>query len=296
MKEVSPLPMDEYNAISKFLNGLIMKSKSSFLRLKDNLNIILLVPTLIGGLWQLLELASLSPAYIRFFSLSQIVPDGLLILFVLSILFISYKFGIFLHTRRFKNEIEGQRPPSIVNAIILLALTISAAIFIGIKISDTFASSNATLTLISAVILCVIFILGLMLLAILRIIRFLAFKYEDKITTFTEDEHRQKTLINRISSMISYIAIPTFIILVYFALFVLPPLFKASRDSLLIPDDLINRKNTEQKIQCDFGENIDWRLRYYNDKHLFFELYPNTDTTKIYVIEFSNLFKKVDCK
>lgn len=47
---------------------------------KDYLSIIILIPPLIGGIWQLLELMNISMQYIRFFSISQIVPDGILIL------------------------------------------------------------------------------------------------------------------------------------------------------------------------------------------------------------------------
>lgn len=54
---------------------------------KENLSIILLVPTLLGGLWQIIELSRISTSFIRFFSVSQIIPDGILILFFLSFLY-----------------------------------------------------------------------------------------------------------------------------------------------------------------------------------------------------------------
>lgn len=46
---------------------------------------IVLVPTFIGGIWQIMELAWLDTSYVRFFSLSQLASDGLLILFVIFI-------------------------------------------------------------------------------------------------------------------------------------------------------------------------------------------------------------------
>ena len=50
---------------------------------KENLNLILIIPTVIGGFWQIIELARISTAYIRFFSITHVIPDGLLILFVI---------------------------------------------------------------------------------------------------------------------------------------------------------------------------------------------------------------------
>ena len=64
-----------------------MKKLSSFYnRYKEYLPLFSLAPIIIGGFWQILELAFISPAYIRFFSVSQLIPDGLVILFIFSIL------------------------------------------------------------------------------------------------------------------------------------------------------------------------------------------------------------------
>lgn len=57
---------------------------------KKYLSLIILFPATIGGLWQLIELALISPSYIRFFSISQIVPDGLLVLLFLSCIVIGF--------------------------------------------------------------------------------------------------------------------------------------------------------------------------------------------------------------
>ena len=65
-----------------------MEEKIEFI--KSNLALIILVPTMLGGIWQLLELLNISPSFIRFFSVSQLIPDGLLILFILLII---YTFG-----------------------------------------------------------------------------------------------------------------------------------------------------------------------------------------------------------
>lgn len=52
--------------------------------LKENLPVIVIIPALLGGLWQLIELSLIGLPYIRFFSVSQLISDGLLLLFMFS--------------------------------------------------------------------------------------------------------------------------------------------------------------------------------------------------------------------
>ena len=61
-------------------------------KIKDYLPLIALVPLLIGGFWQLVELASISSSYIRFFSVTQQLADGLLILFIFTLFYLTFLF------------------------------------------------------------------------------------------------------------------------------------------------------------------------------------------------------------
>ncbi|QIH37868.1 hypothetical protein G7A72_03210 [Flavobacterium sp. Sr18] len=63
--------------------------------LKEYLSVLIIVPAFIGGLWQAFELMSISIPYIRFFSISQIVPDGILILMFLVTAFSFYPIAWF---------------------------------------------------------------------------------------------------------------------------------------------------------------------------------------------------------
>lgn len=56
--------------------------------LKSYLAIIVLIPTIIGGLWQFFELLDVGYPFLRFFSLTQMAPDGILMLFILPISFL----------------------------------------------------------------------------------------------------------------------------------------------------------------------------------------------------------------
>lgn len=51
--------------------------------LSKHLSLVLLIPALLGGIWQIIELSQMSFSYVRFFSASQVLADGLLILILL---------------------------------------------------------------------------------------------------------------------------------------------------------------------------------------------------------------------
>ncbi|MBX9889453.1 MAG: hypothetical protein K2Y30_16150 [Flavobacteriaceae bacterium] len=77
--------------------------KSPLKYLKNNINLIIILPGLFGGLWQLIELSRISFSFIRFFSVSQIIPDGLLILLFLIIFTISV-FILFYFWRKLDSD------------------------------------------------------------------------------------------------------------------------------------------------------------------------------------------------
>ncbi len=73
-----------------FFQGVIktIKNRISYLSnlIKDNIAIIVLIPTVLGGLIQLFKLGMIDLRYIRYFSVTQLVPDGLLAILLLCII------------------------------------------------------------------------------------------------------------------------------------------------------------------------------------------------------------------
>jgi hypothetical protein len=59
--------------------------KKLYNNIKDNLPMIALVPTILGGIWQLYKLGSISVSMISFFSVSQLISDGIIILLYLTL-------------------------------------------------------------------------------------------------------------------------------------------------------------------------------------------------------------------
>jgi len=54
--------------------------KNQYNLLKENLTMIAIIPTVLGGIWQLSILSSISSNLVRFFSISQLISDGILVL------------------------------------------------------------------------------------------------------------------------------------------------------------------------------------------------------------------------
>jgi len=64
--------------------------------IKDNLSLLILIPTILGGAIQFIQLSVISPSLIKFFSLNQLIIDGLFIIIYFSLIivlpyFIAYK-------------------------------------------------------------------------------------------------------------------------------------------------------------------------------------------------------------
>jgi len=84
--------MEDFEQLQIVFNLL----KQAFRYLSKHLSLVLLIPALLGGIWQIIELSQMSFSYVRFFSPSQVLADGLLIL-ILLIFFVGTFF--FLYNR-----------------------------------------------------------------------------------------------------------------------------------------------------------------------------------------------------
>lgn len=96
--------------------------------LREHLTLIVLIPSLVGGIWQIIELTIISPAYVRFFSITQSITDGLLLLLLFGSLFIVHQ--IWKHSD-YLNQLLGRlfhtkHHDDLLVIRVLILLTISA--------------------------------------------------------------------------------------------------------------------------------------------------------------------------
>lgn len=72
---------------------------------KENWSIIIFLPAFLGGFIQLSRLYLLDPSFIRFFSAQQVIPDGLFIIFIISLSVIIFQIFKRVFTTKEKLEI-----------------------------------------------------------------------------------------------------------------------------------------------------------------------------------------------
>lgn len=62
-----------------------------FVFIKEHVSVLVIIPTILGGTWQLFELISIDISFVRFFSITQLLQDGILLLcfivFLIGLLF-----------------------------------------------------------------------------------------------------------------------------------------------------------------------------------------------------------------
>lgn len=100
--------------------------------LKENITMFAIVPTILGGIWQLWMLGSISSNMIRFFSISQLISDGLLVLgyfvFPISIILQTIK------NRRKDYPSSTKEPNRLVDVVVIVVAIIFVVLIITLLI------------------------------------------------------------------------------------------------------------------------------------------------------------------
>jgi hypothetical protein len=235
-----------------------MKEKIEFL--KSNLSLIILLPTLLGGIWQLLELLKISPSFIRFFSVSQLIPDGLLILFVFLIIYSFGKIAFEWSLKRVKNG------SSLFSKILVILLCL---FYLSIFVLVIFDKGSVGLPLLSLASFSFI-VLAIYLLSFFK---------KNIIESFINRESVGKEILY-LGFLFSFI-------------FILFSAFTIFHKSFLLPQNWKNIKELECRIKKD--KKVDsYRLLYFNDKYIFIELTLIDNLKEIEIIKFEKITE--NCK
>jgi hypothetical protein len=230
-----------------------MKEKIEFI--KSNLALIILVPTMLGGIWQLLELINISPLFIRFFSVSQLIPDGLLILFILLIIYTFGKLALNWSLKKVKNGY------SIFSKIVVSILCLYHLVIFFLIIFN-----KGTVGLVTISLACFCFI-------VVAVYMF-SFIKKSKIEKFINKKSFGKEIL--------------YLLFLFSFVFFSFSTFKVFHESFLLPKNWRNIKELECRISKD--KNIDsFRLLYFNDKYFFVELTLLNDVKEIETIKFETI-------
>ncbi|TDW51568.1 hypothetical protein EV144_101244 [Flavobacterium sp. 270] len=256
--------------------------------IRENLSLIIIVPTLLGGLWQVVELSRLSFSFLRFFSISQIVPDGLLIIIVTIIILLVFLFYIKIlkvedaekineNDKFLKEHFERKRPFSIYIIVFLILIYCTIIIFNLIAIYKF--KINSIFDLIMTILFTIM-------------VSTIAFSIIELASIRARSEYKEN-----ISILKGLITIPL--------LFTCYSLLIGFHDMYIFPKELTNMENIKCYVENSKNVNVKIKIKYLNDKYIFLDVTQydfkenKTDTlffpSKYQIISFETILDESSC-
>ncbi|WP_291131774.1 hypothetical protein [Flavobacterium sp. UBA7682] len=264
------------------IDFLVKLAKKGFDKLKNNLSIVLILPAILGGLWQLIELSSISFSFMRFFSVSQVIPDGLLILFILILFILSsgflymvyyYTINIYQSEQNKEEEITNRTSDKenlIIASILLVCYILSLACYL-FSIKHFLEKLDSLFTLI------ILFPVGMTII-------YLAIAFYIYGNLYCR---HQKIWSIIFRNTLWGIPMVVFISCLMFA--------SQFHNMFLMPKDLVNSEILKEKIEKE-NPNMSFEIAYMNDKYIFLKFYGfvkfggKNKQELVKVIKFDNLF------
>lgn len=240
----------------------------------NNISIALLIPSFFGATWQILELSSMNLAYIRFFSITQIPFDGILILFLIILLYIIGKGMIGFTKHSYKEKMERFKDKdlleatmeninrSIIKSVFINILLICSMIYMIVSIfAESFPKSPI------AVILFFGFnITGLMFYLVDTVV-LLDLKL---VRTADATDNESVSLLDLLKKY-KYYVLSTFLAGLALIIFYIYSLITAFSASFTLPVNLYNTRYLDSIIYNEF-KTKEYKVEYFNDKYIFVEL------------------------
>tara|TARA_R110002049_G_scaffold302643_2_gene495926 strand:- start:5 stop:862 length:858 start_codon:yes stop_codon:yes gene_type:complete len=285
------------------MNGL-KRFKRFYLENKDFLPLVVLLPTILGGMLQTIQLIIIGPEYIRFFSITQLVSDGILILSILSIIYISYLF-----LRRYYNfkKITAHNI-SLKFAVrrLVLIIFIFSLIFLLYYVNKEFEYISAEYSIGSFLVygFLAFFILPLVIqfiilffFILIRFITYLLIKWKgiDKLEVYISNKERLRASLEPIVNILIMI----FIVPIAFLLiggFMLIIQFGVSTNN---PHKLANLECVSTLVNEKYGDNQDSHILYFNDKYFFIKItdtLSDKDDVQVILFKTENVLFKDNCR
>ena len=261
--------------------------------IKDNIQLVILIPTTLGGIWQLMELSLLSVSFIRFFSISQLIADGLLILFVMSVLALFIQLAKIIGIGKFdKERYENQKVSFLVGSIVG---QIGTLIFFCWIVSEPFYDFfwRRKLELMNfGIALAFTYLIFNRLMYSYKLIRYL-------VTPAKSENKEQKVNGGETSWLVfiaALVAVPIAGGILIFTLGLLLVSIQNFRNQYFLPKELKNLEN----LDCYFEQTFelspqDWEIVYFNDKYIFTEIHEKKSSKQLLIIEFQKLLTNDIC-
>jgi len=274
-----------------------MKRFLNYQWIKENLAMILLVPTLLGGFWQVIELAYVRTSYIRFFSVTQLVFDGMMILFVLLLVFGISRILLWDFFEKDKPQkehadqnaqTEPKGYPPVLDKKEKRKIYGRLLVHTGVLIVFFYFYWGSLWRPVYYADRLYTFEIPFIVFGILIPIPFIGFilKY-----IFTLVDVRKVIDHKAFGSFISI----TCIILFFAALFGLTRFIPWIHRSYLLAADFKNTEYLGCKIRKSTATLQSYSIEYFNDKYIFIELHIGKDQVKTEVLKFDEFFADTSC-
>lgn len=277
----------------------VFNTQINYSWIKENIAMLVLIPTVLGGLWQMIQLLQLGTPFVRFFSVSQLVADGLLILFLLSLCILGGYLVTLTSKRLFRNLFWSNESTSGNNTgadtpfffkeptinrqqkqfrifFFLVFILSFGFMFIQNGWSDQFSPIAPGKRIKPANIIALF--MNVCFVAI-----FLEGIVASLLTILGRKVNYQNNYFQKVRAIIPAVA---FIAVIVSLIYLLPIL----RDSFLVPEGFKNIDNLHAQVRKNNPELKSWKMAYFNDKFIFLEVVDSSGRKYVEVMEFNALF------
>lgn len=230
--------------------------KKTLNQIKEYLPLIILIPTMLGGVWQMINLMNLDLTYIRFFSVSQLVADGLFVLILLPII---WGLPIFLLFVIYKLNKKGFGTKSTFFSTLAMSLIILIYFIIFIyeilEFGGIFKNPSTTETLV---------------LVAIPIIAYYLYNFDYKLLKCKSSNWR--TLFTSILFIYSKVTLIISIgIFFLISIRYINSIYMKNR----IPENFVNTQIFENKMYEKYNLLVDYyHIAYFNDHYIFVKYHP----------------------
>ncbi|MBL7909822.1 MAG: hypothetical protein JNJ41_02050 [Bacteroidia bacterium] len=249
--------------------------------IKENLSIVLLLPAVLGSIWQIVELASIQTAFIRFFSVTQLVADGALILFLMFFGFIGLRITrSFFKDKHFSlgTKEEEHKRKGITIALLLISSFVIYIVFVP-AVQELYKSERISPIILLAFLPMSVIVLTLFLSSLASLLK----AYGISLDKIKHDGLRQ--LLTGLA------AVSIFFLSVKLLLFTASAFHK----SFLMPENVVNT----EYVKCKFNKSKkrpvnNLKMVYFNDKFVFIE-FTQKDSILVEVLPFESFTEPAHC-
>ncbi|MEZ4853778.1 hypothetical protein [Flavobacterium sp.] len=252
--------------------------------LKDNFSLIVAVPPFFGAVWQLIELSRINVSYIRFFSISQLVPDGVLflgslLLFFYTTILLKYFFDYIDKKNKSDEQLEKSSKNDVFEpkegkpylSFLFFAISLVIIIF-GLDFINNFFLEKLDF----AYTIWVVLPLNIFLVSLSAFLFLIGISYVEKIFS--------KARLDRLKFYFT-------LILIFFVISFSKNYYLKFNKLMLLPDNLINIEKVENEIK-ENNPKTKVEIKYLNDKYIFYSIKDSLKNEKVLILSFDKLFKE----